>query len=122
VETQWFTKSIKLQTQNLASKVTVSVFSHRDGILLADYIDKGATITDSYYTPLLDKVKQAMVSKQQGKLSKGVLFLQDNASSHMAAITQQKLVDLHFEVLTHPAHSSDLAASDYHLFPNFKNI
>jgi histone-lysine N-methyltransferase SETMAR len=100
----------------------VSVFSHRDRILLVDHLEKGATITDSYYTSLLDKVKQAMVSKQQGKLSKGVLFLQDNASSRMAAITQQKLADLHFEVLTHPAHSSDLAASDYHLFPNFKNI
>ena len=99
----------------------VSVFSHRDGLLMVDYLEKGATTTDSYYTPLLDKVKQAMVSKQQGKLSKGVLFLQD-ASSHTAAITQRKLADLHFEVLTHPAHSSDLAASDYHLFPNFKNI
>ena len=35
----------------------VSVFSHRDGILLVDYLEKGATITDSYYTPLLDKMK-----------------------------------------------------------------
>jgi len=96
----------------------VSDFSHRVGIRLVDYLEKGATITDSYYTTLLDKVKQAMVSKQQGKPSKGVLFLQDNASSHMAAITQWKLVDLHFEALTHPAHSYDLAT----LFPNFKNI
>jgi hypothetical protein len=63
-----------------------------------------------------------VVSKQQEKLSKGMPFPQDNASSHMAAITQQKSADLHFKVLTHAAHSSDLAASNYHLFPNFKNI
>jgi len=63
-----------------------------------------------------------MVSKQPGKLWKGVLFLQDNTSSHVATITQRKFTDLHSEVLTHPAHSSDLVTSDYHLFPNFKNI
>jgi hypothetical protein len=87
VEAHWFTKSIKVTNTKLSLQSAVSVFSHRDGILLVDYLEKGATITDSYYTPLLDKVNQAMVSKQQGKLSKGVLFLQDNASLHMAAIT-----------------------------------
>jgi histone-lysine N-methyltransferase SETMAR len=49
-----------------------------------------------------------------------VLFLQDNASSHTTAITQQKLDDLHFEVLKHTPYSPDLAPSDYHLFPNLK--
>jgi hypothetical protein len=35
-----------------------SVFWDKDGILLVDYLKKGATITTSYYTFLLDKVKQ----------------------------------------------------------------
>jgi hypothetical protein len=52
-------------------------------------------------------------------LSKGILFLQDNAASHRVVITHQKLADLHSQVLKHPAHSSDLALSDYYLFPNF---
>jgi histone-lysine N-methyltransferase SETMAR len=51
-------------------------------------------------------------------LSKEILFLQDNAAPHKAAITHQKLSDLHFEVLPHPAHSNDLAPSDYYPFPN----
>jgi BarA-like signal transduction histidine kinase len=68
----------------------------------------------------LDKVKQALVSKRWGKLSQGVFFLQDDASSHAAAITQQKLDDLHFEVLKQPAYLSDLGPSHYHLFPNLK--
>jgi len=38
---------------------------------LVDYLDKGATSTTSYYTPLSAKVKQALVSKQQEKLSRG---------------------------------------------------
>jgi hypothetical protein len=51
-------------------------------------------------------------------LSKGILFLQDNAAPRKAAITYQKLADLHFEVLKHPAYSPDFAPSDYYLFPN----
>jgi hypothetical protein len=48
------------------------------------------------------------------------LFLQDNAAPHKAAITHQKLADLHFEVLKHPAYSPALAHLDYYLFPNLK--
>jgi histone-lysine N-methyltransferase SETMAR len=48
------------------------------------------------------------------------LFLQDNAAPHKAAITHQKLADIHFEVQKHPAYSPDLAPPDYYLFPNLK--
>jgi histone-lysine N-methyltransferase SETMAR len=47
------------------------------------------------------------------------LFFQENAA-HKAAITHQKLADLHFEVLKHLAYTPDLAPSDYYLFPNLK--
>jgi hypothetical protein len=61
-----------------------------------------------------------LVSKCQGKLLKGILFLQDNASPHKAAMTHQKLADLHFEVLKHAAFLPDLVLSDYCLLPNLK--
>jgi hypothetical protein len=38
----------------------------------------------------------------------------------MGAIRQQKLAELHSEVLKHPAHSSHLAPSYYYVFPNLK--
>jgi hypothetical protein len=60
-----------------------------------------------------DKLKQQLISKRRGKLSKGILFLQDNAAPHKAAITHQKLADLHFEVLKDPDYAPDLAPSDY---------
>jgi hypothetical protein len=62
--------------------------------LLVDYLEKCASITAKYYSALLDKLKQQLVSK----LSKGILFLKDNAAPHKVAITHQKLADLHFEV------------------------
>jgi hypothetical protein len=44
---------------------------------------------------LLDKLKQQLVSKLQGNLLKGILFLQDNAAPHKSTIMQQKLTDIH---------------------------
>jgi hypothetical protein len=61
-----------------------------------------------YYIALFDKLKQQLVSKRQGKLSKGILFLQYNAVPHKAAITHHKLADLHFGVLKHPDFSLNL--------------
>jgi hypothetical protein len=88
-------------------------------LVLANHLEKGATITAKYYVALLDKLKQQLDSKRRGKLSKGILFLQDNAA-HKVAITNQKLADLHFEVLKHPTYSPDLDLSDYYPFPNLK--
>jgi hypothetical protein len=99
----------------------VSVFSHRWDT--AGWLPrKGCNNHRQLLHTSLGQSEAGNGLQQHGKLSKEVLFLQDNASSHMAAIIQWKLADLHFEVPTHPAHSSDLAATDYHLFPNFKNI
>jgi hypothetical protein len=44
-----------------------------------------------------------------------VFFLQDNISSNMAVITQQKLADVNFEVLKHPAYFPHLAPSRCHV-------
>jgi hypothetical protein len=65
------------------------LFWDRVRILLLDYLKKGATITTGYDVALLDKLKQQLVSKCWGKLSKGILVLQDKAvpsqGSHYAA-------------------------------------
>jgi hypothetical protein len=61
-----------------ASKVIASVFWDKDEILLVYHLKKSITITAN--SSVLDKVKQALVFKQQRKLSKGVFFLQDTTS------------------------------------------
>ena len=55
-----------------------------------------------------------------GKVTKGVLFLHDNAPAHRALATRKKLAYLGFQCLDHPPYSPDLATSDYHLFPGLK--
>ena len=54
------------------------------------------------------------------EVTKGVLFLHDNAPAHWVLGTQKKLAYLGFQYLDHPPYSLDLALSDYHLFPGLK--
>jgi histone-lysine N-methyltransferase SETMAR len=58
--------------------------------------------------------------KRRGKVTKGVLFLHDNAPARRALATQKKLVFLGYQCLYHPTYSPDLALSDYHLFLGLK--
>ncbi|KOX74647.1 Histone-lysine N-methyltransferase SETMAR [Melipona quadrifasciata] len=46
------------------------------------------------------------------------MFHQDNARS---LITRQKLLELGWDVLSHPPYSPDLAPSDFHLFRSLQN-
>jgi histone-lysine N-methyltransferase SETMAR len=50
------------------------------------------------------------------KVSKGVLFVHDNAPAHRALATQKKLACLGFQCLDHPPYSPDLVPSEYRLF------
>jgi histone-lysine N-methyltransferase SETMAR len=41
-------------------------------------------------------------------------------TAHRALATQKKMAYLGFQCLDHPPYSTDLAPSDYHLFPGLK--
>jgi len=66
------------------------------------------------------QLKDILKEKRRGKVTKGVLFLQDNAPAHRALTTHKKLAYLGFQCLDHPPYSPDLAPSVYHLFPGLK--
>ena len=73
-----------------------------------------------YYSSLLVQMKDILKEKLHRKVTKGVLFLHDNALAHRALSTQKKLAYLGFQCLDHPLYSPDLAPSDYHLFSGLK--
>jgi len=66
------------------------------------------------------QLKDVLKEKRRRKVTKGVLFLHDNAAAHRALATQKKLAYLGFQCLDHPPYSPDLAQSDYRLFPRQK--
>jgi hypothetical protein len=49
-------------------------------------------------------------------LSQGVVLLHDKARFHTAHLSNNTTQKLNWEVLEHPAHSPDLAPSDFHPF------
>ena len=104
--------------QKSTGKVLTFIFLDQDSILLNDYLPKSQNINMQYYSALL--VQLNLKEKRHGKVTKGVLFLHDNALAQWAFATQKKLVYLSFQCLDHPPYSPDLAPSDYHLFPGLK--
>jgi len=99
----------KFRVQKSAGKVIASIFWDQDGILLIYYLQKGQTINAEYYSSLLVQLKDILKEKRRGKVTKGVLFLHDNAPSHRALVIQKKLPYLGFQCLDHPPYSPDLA-------------
>jgi histone-lysine N-methyltransferase SETMAR len=53
-------------------------------------------------------------------LKKKIISHQDNALAHKRVLAMRKLRDQHYELLEHPPCSSDLAPSDFSLFPKLK--
>lgn len=110
----------KFKMQPSAGKVMLTVFWDAEGVILVDFLQKGATITGAYYANLIPKLRDAIKEKRRGKLRKGVLLHQDNAPSHRSAIATAVIAQAGFELVEHPPYSPDLAPSDYRLFPKLK--
>lgn len=69
----------------------------------------------------LDKVNIAIREKRPELTNhKDVVFHYD-ATSHMSFQTRKKLLELDWDVISHPPHSPDLAPSDYYLFPSLQS-
>ena len=110
----------KAKVVSSAGKVMASVFWDAKGIAFIDYLQKGKAINGEYYAKLLRELRQAIKSKQPGKLTKGVLLHQDNAPAYKSLVAMPAVHDCGFELIDHPPYFPDLAPSDYFLLPNLK--
>jgi len=77
------------RVQKSAGKFFASIFWDQDGILLIGYLPKGQTINAEYYLSLLAQLKEILKEKRHGNITKGVLFLHDNAPAHRALAPQK---------------------------------
>ncbi|GFO32281.1 histone-lysine N-methyltransferase SETMAR [Plakobranchus ocellatus] len=98
------------------------VLQYRDakGVILLDILPQGQCINAARYCSTLDRLKEAIRRKRPGLLRRGVVLQHDNATPHSANLTQQWLQRYGWENFPHPAHSTDLAPSDVHLFGPLK--
>ncbi|GFO20070.1 MORC family CW-type Zinc finger protein 3-like [Plakobranchus ocellatus] len=98
------------------------VLQYRDakGVILLDILPQGQCINAARYCSTLDCLKEAIRRKRPGLLRRGVVLQHYNATPHSVILTQQWLQRYGWEILPHPAHSPDLAPSDFHLFGPLK--
>ena len=68
----------------------VSVFWDARGVILIDYLEKGRTITEAYYTALLDRLVDEIRKKRPHLKKKKILFHYDSPPSHTSNILQAK--------------------------------
>ena len=57
----------------------------------------------------------------RGKLTCGVLLLQDNTPAHTSQVAMTAATECGFEILPHPSYSPDKAPSDFYLFPKLQS-
>ncbi len=112
----------KFKQVDSAGKVMLTLFWDSKGVLLEEYLPPGWTVNADMYCEMLFKLCRAIQNKQRGKLSKGIVFLHDNARPHMVRLTQIVLNDFQWDVFPHPLYSPDLAPSDFHAFSPFNVI
>ena len=72
---------------------------------MIDYFQQGHTINGAYYAAELRHLRQEIARKRRGKLTRGVLLLQDNAPAHTSQVAMTAATECGFEVLPHPPYS-----------------
>ena len=75
------------------------------------------------YCQQLDDLKTAVHEKRLEMFNrKDIILHHDNARTHAALRSCQKIAELGWEILSHPPYSPDLAPSDYYLFLSLQNF
>ena len=103
-------------------KVMVCIRWDRKGVLYYELLPENQTINSNKYCSQLDQLKAALNEKCPELVNrKRIIFHQENARPRVSLMTRQKLLQLGWEVPTHPPYSPDIAPSDFHLFRSLQN-
>ena len=92
----------KLKRVSSEGKVMASIFWDNHGVIRVDYLEEGRTINGAYCAEELRWLRQETVRKRRGKLTLGVLLLQDNAPAHTSQVAMAAAIECGFEVLPDP--------------------
>lgn len=66
---------------------------------MTDFLDNGKTLSGNSYSAVLITTRDRIVEKERVKLSKSVLFLQDNTPAHVSHIAMQTNRHVRFKSL-----------------------
>ncbi len=105
-----------LRTRAVGKVMLVSFFDHK-GVVHQEFIH--GSVNRNVFCDILSNLRYA-VAKRRPRIFKTFLLHMDNASCHTAQDTRGFLMLSRTKVLPHPAHSPDLAPSDFWFFPKLK--
>ena len=97
-----------------------AIFLDSQGMIMIDYLEQGRAINGAYYVGGLRRLRQEIARKRRGKLTRGVLIVQDNAPAHTSQVAISAVTKCGFQILSHPPYSPDMAPSDFYFFPKLK--
>ena len=105
-------RSKKFKSQQSAGKVMVTVLWDSVGVVLVDFMSKGAIINSDVYIDTLKKLK-ARIRRDRPALEMSKILLQhDNARPHNSPETREVISSFDWTTISHPPYSPDLASSD----------
>ena len=93
------------------------------GIVHYEFVPTVKTVNQVYYLEVLKRLREKVRRKRPEIFANNSWILHhDNAPAHTALFVREFLATKQVTVLEHPAHSPDLAPSDFFLFPKKKKI
>ena len=94
---QWKHKSspqpVKFKQTFSQQKIMATVFWDNKGVILVEFMDRGATINGDRYRQTLTNLRKSIKDRHPGKLSKGIQLLHDNARPHSAKATTELIAN-----------------------------
>lgn len=102
-------------------KSVMIVFFDSQGIVHHEFVPPGETITESFYCDVLRHLCESVKHKRPTLWSsKDWLLHHDIAPAHTSLLVREFLENTSIITVPHPPYSSDLAPSDFFLFPKMK--
>ena len=104
-------------------KVMVTVWLSATSLIHYNFLNPGETIPSEKYAQQIDEIQRKPQCLQPASVSrKGPILPHDNARLHIVQPTLQKLNELGYQVLPHPAYSPDLLPTQYCFFKQLDNF
>ncbi|GFS15365.1 mariner transposase [Elysia marginata] len=91
-----------------------AVFWDSEGTVHIEFLKQGNTVNSERYISTMRKLS---VRLKPLRPTKHAILHHDNARPHTSRQTEETLHKMNFVVLSHPFYSTDLAPSDFYLFP-----
>jgi hypothetical protein len=105
--------TIKKYRTSSTKKIMAAVFWDWKGVLLVDFMCQGTTTNAAAYFETLKRLRCTIQNGRRGILWCSVC--NGNSKTYTTRAVQQLLHSFNWEVLYNPAHSPDLAPSDFFL-------